>query len=485
MTDFSDRLKNLSPEKRRSALDTLPGDLVNTAQTARLHQLLTDFDFIQAKLAEFGVQALIEDYNLAIKSDVLLNLEQRETLELIAGALRRSAHVLEEDTTQLAGQLWGRLLSFDRPEIVALLEQAKQKQEKPWFRPLAANLTPPGGPLIRTLTGHSDSVNAVAITPDGKQAVSGSDDTTLKLWDLATGSELATLRGHSSSVLAVAITPSGKQALSASLDETLKLWDLLTGRIVATFGGEVGFKSCAMKPDGVTVVAGDTSGGVHFLRLEMDAPLASPCEGSENPLSLLSEGLSLVQQGREEEAMSCWEKAVKLRPDAASMIWGNGGKALYKQGKALWEAENYEGAVRCFQGAVKVQPDNAEYWNYLAASQYNSGDAEAALSSYETALKLQPDDANIWDNRGYAFHILGRYEEAIASYQKALELDSNYANAYYNIACLYGLQGDVDLAVQNLQRAISLDSRYRKMAKTDQDFERIRGDSRFRALLGE
>ena len=93
--------------------------------------------------------------------------------------------------------------------------------------------------------------------------------------------------------------------------------------------------------------------------------------------------------------MSCWEKAVKLRPDAASMIWGNGGKALYKQGKALWEAENYEGAVRCFQGAVKVQPDNAEYWHYLAASQWRSGDAEAALSSYETALKLQPDNANI------------------------------------------------------------------------------------------
>ena len=183
--------------------------------------------------------------------------------------------------------------------------------------------------------------------------------------------------------------------------------------------------------------------------------------------------------------MSCWEKAVKLRPDAAPMIWGNGEKALSKQGEALWEAKNYEGAVRCFQVAVKVQPGNAEYWHCLAASQYNSGDAEAALSSYETALKLQPDDANIWDNRGYALFSLGRYEEAMASHQKALELDSNYANAYYNIACLYGVQGDVDLAVENLQRAISLDSECREVAKTENHFDRIRGDSRFRALLGE
>jgi WD40 repeat protein len=170
MTDFSDRLNQLSPEKRRYALDTLPGHLVSTAQTARLQQLLTDFDFMQAKLAEFGVQALIEDYNLAMSSDVLLNPKQTATLQLIPGALRLSAHILASDKTQLAEQLLGRLLSFENPEIVALLEQAKQWQGKPWFRPLTADLTPPGGPLIRTFTGHSDWVNAVAITPDGKKS---------------------------------------------------------------------------------------------------------------------------------------------------------------------------------------------------------------------------------------------------------------------------------------------------------------------------
>jgi tetratricopeptide (TPR) repeat protein len=265
---------------------------------------------------------------------------------------------------------------------------------------------------------------------------------------------------------------------------------LVTGEVLATFIGDGAMLSCEVAPDGVTVVAGDNGGRVHFLRLEgvdflpleMDAPLTSP---SENPLNLLSEGLSLVQQGREEEAMSCWEKAVKLRPDAASFIWENMGKALEKQGKALWEAENYEGAVRCFQGAVQLQPDNAEYWNYLAASQRRSGDAEAALSSYETALNLEPDAAYIWDNRGYALFSLGRYQEAIASYQKVLELDSDYANAYYNIACLYGLQGDVDLGIQNLQRAIELDAECREVAKTDRDFDSLRQNSRFQALLEE
>ncbi|MFO7092475.1 hypothetical protein B9R42_26140, partial [Arthrospira platensis PCC 7345] len=243
MTSFIERLNKFYPEKRRYALEKFPEHLVNTAQTARLQKLLTDFDFIQAKLAEFGVQALIEDYDLAMSSDVLLNPEQTETLQLIAGALRLSAHVLESDTTQLAGQFWGRLLSFENPEIVALLEQAKQGQKQPWFRPLTANLTPPGGPLIRTLSGHSGGVTAVAIAPDTTQLagqfwgrlLSFENPEIVALLEQAKqgqkqpwfrpltanltppgGPLIRTLSGHSGGVTAVAIAPDGKRAVSAS-----------------------------------------------------------------------------------------------------------------------------------------------------------------------------------------------------------------------------------------------------------------------------
>jgi WD40 repeat protein len=121
---------------------------------------------------------------------------------------------------------------------------------------------------VYALSGHSSRVNAVAISADGKLALSGSADRTLKLWELDTGREVYALSGHSSRVNAVAISADGKLALSGSVDNTLKLWELDTGRVLATFTGESPFICCAFAPDGVTVVAGDTSGRVHFLRLE-------------------------------------------------------------------------------------------------------------------------------------------------------------------------------------------------------------------------
>ena len=93
------------------------------------------------------------------------------------------------------------------------------------------------GRALRTLEGHSDDVYGVAVTPDGKRAVSASWDNTLKVWDLETGRALRTLEGHSDAVNGVAVTADGQRAVSASGDHTLKVWDLETGQRAAHAGG--------------------------------------------------------------------------------------------------------------------------------------------------------------------------------------------------------------------------------------------------------
>ena len=76
------------------------------------------------------------------------------------------------------------------------------------------------------------------------------------------------------------------------------------------------------------------------------------------------------------------------------------------------------------------------------------------------------------------------YNKAIASYDQALKIKPDYHQAWYNKACYYALKGNIEQVLENLQQAINLNpDEYRKMAKTDSDFDGIREDERFQALI--
>jgi WD40 repeat protein len=77
---------------------------------------------------------------------------------------------------------------------------------------------------VRRFTGHEDWVNSVAVTPDGKYVVSGSNDRTVRLWDRATGQEVRRFTGHEGRIISVAVTPDGRYVVSGSTDETHRVW---------------------------------------------------------------------------------------------------------------------------------------------------------------------------------------------------------------------------------------------------------------------
>jgi WD40 repeat protein len=105
--------------------------------------------------------------------------------------------------------------------------------------------------------GHSDSVTAVVFSPDGTTLASGSDDTTIKLWDVLTRQSLATLDDHSDSVSTVAFSPDGQTLASGSADRTLKLWDVARQKLLATLNGHSSsVNAIAFTPDGKTLASG-------------------------------------------------------------------------------------------------------------------------------------------------------------------------------------------------------------------------------------
>ena len=75
------------------------------------------------------------------------------------------------------------------------------------------------------------------------------------------------LEGHSGPALGVAVTADGKRAISASEDKTLKVWDLAAGLPIVTFHCDAAVQCCVFADD-LTIIAGDYDGNLHFLRLE-------------------------------------------------------------------------------------------------------------------------------------------------------------------------------------------------------------------------
>ena len=170
----------------------------------------------------------------------------------------------------------GRLRGFSEPPLSQLCAEL-EAHATPGLCPLWPSLTRPGGALLRTLEGHGGWVNAVALSGDGRTAVSGSDDKTLKVWDVATGKELRTLEGHGALVNAVALSGDGKTAVSGSSDRTLKVWDVATGKELRTLDGHGGWvNAVALSGDGRT-------GGLRLRRQDVEGVGRGDREGAPHP----------------------------------------------------------------------------------------------------------------------------------------------------------------------------------------------------------
>ena len=83
---------------------------------------------------------------------------------------------------------------------------------------------------VQTLKGHTDWINDVSFSESGKELVSGSDDKTVKVWDVASGELKTTITGHSKKVSRVFFTVDARHVVSGSGDQHMRVWDVATGQ---------------------------------------------------------------------------------------------------------------------------------------------------------------------------------------------------------------------------------------------------------------
>jgi hypothetical protein len=139
-------------------LSELPYQQAHGQQWDDLEITLTDMKFLYSKICATTPHFLIEDYEEGLRTGY-----KSESLDFIMKAIRRSAHTLSEDPSQLAGQIVHRLMSSNISNVEKLVEQALKWDDVPWLCPLISSVTPANASLLKTLTGHVDGIGRLAL----------------------------------------------------------------------------------------------------------------------------------------------------------------------------------------------------------------------------------------------------------------------------------------------------------------------------------
>jgi WD40 repeat protein len=215
------------------------------------------------------------------------------------------------------------------------------------------------GKEIRTFQGHKAAVKSVSFSPDGKTLATGSNDTAIKLWNVDSGKEIRTLQGHKSFVLGLDFSPDGKMLATGSNDTAIKLWNVDTGKEIHTFQGhKYTVLDVRFSPDGKTLATGGGDTTIRLWNVETGKEIRT-------------------FQGHQHIVLN-----VRFSPDGKTLATGSGDTTI-----KLWNVDTGK-EIRTFQGhksfvlGLDFSPDG----KMLATG---SGDKMVKLWNTETGKEIR------------------------------------------------------------------------------------------------
>jgi tetratricopeptide (TPR) repeat protein len=366
---------------------------------------------------------------------------------------------------------------------------------------------------LRAVFSLADKVTAVAFSPDGKTALTGSEDGTARLWDVATGRPVGEPMRHEGKVEAAAFSPDGRTALTAAHDA--RLWDVATCRpLGAAMHHDNGVSAAAFSPDGKTILTSDFM----FRKTRLwDAatarPLGRPMQqpswasrqafspDGKTVLTLSDNTMAQLWDGATGQALGppVWDVhavafaadgkgvlavgadgtvrrlAVPVPPvgDAALLtLWTQvqTGAQLDQHGApqaldvADWQERRQRLAAAAADRRMQV-PDSGfdraslerddQAWRETQAKQCEQSRQWFAAAFHLSArLRVRADDWRLWSRRGWAYLRLAEWDRAARDYAEACRLNPQEADLRGRLGYVQGMLGQYDRAFASYTAAI-------------------------------
>ena len=161
-------------------------------------------------------------------------------------------------------------------------------------------------------------------------------------------------------------------------------------------------------------------------------------------------GGCLYNEGRFEEAMQNYRKAIQINPNDFDTLF-NLGTDFAAQGR-------FDEAIEDFHKAIQVDPHSSDALNNLGNALAARGRIDEAIQNYRQAIQINPNFPKALNNLGVALAAMGKLDEAIENYRQAIHIKPNYSEALNNLGHVLANKGRLDEAIESFHEAIQVDS---------------------------